>query len=75
MDLGRKRANTPAKKRAMMERILKVWEANPTQRLGQLLDNARVNCAQYTVGEPIDMFYVEDEDLVDMVEVNGNGKV
>jgi len=49
------RADTPEKKRAVMEAILAAWLKSPHQRLGQLLVNL---CRDGS-----DLFYVEDTDL------------
>lgn len=56
------RADTPEAKRAIIERILRVWcESASPLRLGQLLENAmsRVDSG---------LFYVEDESLAIAVE-------
>ena len=50
-----------AKKRAAMERILAAWQTVPSQRLGQLLQNA-------SYGKRADLFQVEDERLARDVE-------
>lgn len=57
------RADTPEKKRAIIERLYRAWIVNPHQRLGQLL----VNYAPGYHPNP-SLFYVEDEDLVAYVE-------
>ena len=47
-------------KREVVERILRVWEANPKLRLGQLLHHA-------TYKAPVDFLY--DDELVNLVEL------
>lgn len=51
------RAHTPEQKRAIVEHLLAVWEKKPELRFGQLLLNAYPN-----------LYYVEDMDLVEVVE-------
>lgn len=41
-------------------KIAKVWSSNPDLRLCQLLYNA----ATREINSPIDLFYLEDEDLL-----------
>lgn len=53
------RAHTPEQKRAILERLYGVWMRQPELRLGQLLDNSVHN-----------MFYVEDEALMDALEMS-----
>jgi hypothetical protein len=47
-------------RREAIERLLKVWEANPELRLGQLLHNA-------THG--VDCFYLYDDEFVKLLEL------
>lgn len=57
------RAYTPEQKRQVLDRIYRAWLGAPTQRLGQLILNARrpeQPCAE--------VFYREDEDLVRDIE-------
>ena len=57
-----KRALEYAQKREIMERLLTEWQKRPHERLGQLIVNAlpvRMNS---------DPFYVEDYDLIEMIE-------
>lgn len=64
------RAETPEQKRAVVERILAVWERYPLMRLGQLLENSltvesdRINCKGWFQ----DYFFTEDEDMARIVE-------
>lgn len=66
------RALTPEDKRIVMDRFLVAWLRAPQQRLGQLVDNAVAR--QRRAEEPLqrpngpDLFYIEDERLVEMVE-------
>ena len=55
------RAYTSEEKQAILNRIGAVWNAFPSLRLGQLIENAR-----WGVGT--DMFYVEDEKFVAVLE-------
>ncbi len=57
------RAVTPQQKLAVVERILSAWLTRPHLRLGQLIEFAR-----FTRGDMKDLFYVEDERLVAIVE-------
>jgi hypothetical protein len=43
-----------------MQKLLRVWEANPNLRLGQLLHNA-------TYG--VDYFYLHDDEFVKLLEL------
>ena len=52
------RADTSAKKKAILERIEKAWNEMPEQRLGQLIENACVH----------NIYYLEDERLADIIE-------
>lgn len=59
------RAETDEQKRALLDRLYKLWTTNDVtrkQRLGQLLGNA---CKAYQW----DQFYVEDGKLIDLIEV------
>jgi hypothetical protein len=53
------RANNATQKRDVMERLLKVWEAMPELRFGQLLLNV----------EHDGLFTIEDFDLVEQAEI------
>lgn len=53
------RALTDEQKRAVMERLLAAWQKRPALRLGQMLEAAN------GIGN---LFYREDEDLVQDVE-------
>lgn len=55
------RAEEESQKRECIQKLLDVWLANPTMRLGQLLDNAVFQ----SKGAPI--FYIEDITLVQAV--------
>jgi hypothetical protein len=58
----RARAIEDAQKREIVERLLEEWQKLPHERLGQLIVNAlpaRMNS---------DPFYVEDYDLIEMIE-------
>ena len=57
------RAATPEQKRAVVERILRVWQAQPHLRLGQLLVNLAPGNQPNSP-----LYYVEDEDLVQFLE-------
>ena len=57
------RAQTAAEKRVVIERLYKVWAANPHYRLGQLISNAAPN-----------LFYIEDEGLAEAVEGIDSGR-
>jgi hypothetical protein len=61
------RAYTIEEKRAIMERILAVWEQYPDMRLGQLLDNS-VHSGISVSDRAARLFYMEDKRLVEMVE-------
>jgi hypothetical protein len=52
------RAQTPEEKKAVIGRILRAWEANPSLRLGQLIANS--------VGP--DIYNTEDLDLASLLE-------
>ena len=55
------RAETSEQKRKVIEELLRIWEANPALRLGQLIDNP-TNCRT-----PI-LFYLEDEALIERLQ-------
>lgn len=57
------RAVTPEQKKDATDRILNAWLDVPNLRLGQFIENAR---SFYRNSAP--MFYVEDMDLVDILE-------
>lgn len=61
--------NKPMRNPARIEKILKklqaVWEQYPDMRLGQLILNV--------VGDP-SLYYIEDQDLVDVIELFYNPK-
>lgn len=59
-----RRAVTPEQKRAVVERILKMWELVPGLRLGQLL----VNAHSWRRPGHNDIFHDEDLDLAESVE-------
>jgi hypothetical protein len=44
----------------VMERLLRVWEANPHLRLGQLMHNATID---------VDVFYLFDDEFVALIEL------
>lgn len=52
------RAITPEQKRAVVERLLAAWLVVPEQRLGQLICNGQ------SASHVVDVFYVEDEQLI-----------
>ncbi len=61
------RAITPEQKRAVVERILAVWEKNPELRLGKMfLDVTTGIDNDHTVGK---MYFIEDEDLAERMEL------
>ncbi len=61
------RAETPEQKRAIVERILAVWEKNPELRLGQLiLVNMNGLDDEHAARK---LFYVEDEALAERLEL------
>ncbi len=61
------RAVTPAQKRAIVERILTVWEKTPELRLGQLIVNVMNGLDdEHTTRK---LFYVEDEALAERLEL------
>lgn len=60
------RAHTDEQKRDLVERILRVWQSNPGQRLGQMIFNKVLDPVQRA---QLDVFYVEDEDLVRLLEI------
>lgn len=54
----------PADQRKIIERILKVWQAHPYLRLGQLIENATAN--------KVDLFVIDNGQLAQMIEVYGD---
>jgi hypothetical protein len=58
------RALTPEQKRAIIERVLVAWEANPQLRLGQLI----VNTLGRNPAHPVSLFFVEDEEIAELLE-------
>jgi hypothetical protein len=54
------RAETPAEKKAIIQRLLSVWISQPNLRLGQLL----------IASIPLDrdLFYMEDDELIIHIE-------
>lgn len=56
-ELNKGRADTDYKKEDVIRVLLNIWKANPSLRLGQLIENA-------TYGK-YDLFYLEDSDLRD----------
>jgi hypothetical protein len=54
------RADTEAKKAAVMRRLLTLWLDNPELRLSQLIINASK--------QPSDLYYVEDFPLLERLE-------
>lgn len=57
------RAATPEKKKEVVDRILNAWLDVPNMRLGQFIEDAR---SYYRNSAP--MFYIEDLDIVDILE-------
>lgn len=57
------RAMTDKEKRAVIERIYRIWTMTPSLRLGQLLSNALAH-----KGKILDIYYVEDEELAERTE-------
>ena len=55
------RADTPEKKRAIIDRLYRAWLSRPHERLGQLIENQ-------IESSPIELFYIEDETLAAAVE-------
>ena len=60
------RADTPEKKRAVVEAVLAAWLCSPDQRLGQLISNGVTRAH----GHAADIFYAEDDELVAAVCLN-----
>jgi hypothetical protein len=60
------RAYTPEEKRAVVETLLRAWEAKPELRLGQLIENARGD---------LTLFYVEDQALANILRAYGDAKL
>lgn len=67
------RADTPMKKREILERILAEWERSPQQRLGQLIVNSTrdFNEENYRCR----LFYLEDTELANRLEGKGTHEV
>lgn len=57
------RATTTAKKRAVIDKLMRAWMLVPELRIGQLIDNVMV--AERRSGP--DQYYVEDERLAELV--------
>ena len=53
------RAITDEQKEEVIDRLLTAWKKQPKQRLGQLI---------YNVCYPMDIFYIEDYDLITLLE-------
>ncbi len=60
------RADTPVKKREILERLLAEWERAPQQRLGQLLVNATRDFNEIDYRGRL--YYLEDDALAERVE-------
>lgn len=58
----------PVRVEGVLKRIGQAWSLCPDLRLGQLLKNAVRHSTTKGVLGQVDLFYVEDEDLVLMVE-------
>ena len=56
-----KRAYDEWQKRMIIERLFSAWVANPSQRLGQLIENA-LACRPVNAPHP-DLFNIEDMDV------------
>lgn len=56
-----KRADTPEKKREVIEKLFHLWLKYPELRLGQLIDNSLFN-------DIVSLYNVEDFDLVRHIE-------
>lgn len=54
--------------RAVVERIFAAWQRAPDLRLGQLIDNATDQERRADGGEYVDLFGVENEKLVQIIE-------
>lgn len=65
MSTPKGRADTDAKKRAVLDRILIIWKQNPQLRLGQLLVNNMKGPNVDPLGQ---LFYIEDEALAALLE-------
>lgn len=65
------RADTPVKKREILERLLAEWERVPQQRLGQLLVNATrdIDVSDFRSR----LYYLEDEEMAARVEGKKTG--
>lgn len=58
-----RRALTPEQKKQVLDDILEQWLKKPELRLCQMISNALPRSQD--VGGPVDIFYVEDLDLVE----------
>lgn len=58
------RASEPEQKQEILERILALWNANPTMRLGQLLGNVYHSMDAGGVNQ----YYAEDFELIEKME-------
>lgn len=58
------RADTPHKKREIIERLVAVWEASPNLRLGQLIGNVYHS----TDRGGVQLYYKEDYPLIAELE-------
>lgn len=61
MDSLKKRATDSKTKKEIVIRLLSAWKSCPDLRFGQLINNA-------TVFKYKDIFYIEDYDLIELVE-------
>lgn len=57
------RANTPIKKRLVLEALMDYWTRHPHQRLGQLIYNVTAPSAPCP-----EIFYIEDGELYKLLE-------
>jgi hypothetical protein len=66
------RCETPEERKALLRRLLAVWDKTPALRLGQLVSNAAAMHAGHAAyAGPVgggDPFYVEDEALLASAE-------
>ncbi len=62
------RANTPAEKRQIIERLLAVWQKHPELRLGQLIIALGYGSARSGTS----IFYVEDEEFLRRIEMESD---
>ena len=61
------RAHTDSEKAIVLQKILDMWKSMPELRLGQLIDNSIFFCK-------IELFYLEDDALVEAMETFTNVK-